>query len=68
MTALEFLLEILDAIGCWRLIVCAGPAIAAAWFLHDAVPDATWPWFVSVPVVTTAFILGLRWEWRAHRS
>ncbi len=68
MTALEFLWEIVEAIASWRLIVCVGPAIAAGWFLHDAFPGANWPWFVSVPVVTTAFVIGLRWEWRAHQS
>jgi hypothetical protein len=67
LAVLEILGEVVDAIASWRLYVCLGPALLGAYCLHSAVPDATWPWFVSVPVMITAFVLGVRWEWRACR-
>ena len=68
LAVLEILAEVVDALASWRLYVCIGPALLGAYGLHTAWPDATWTWFVSVPGVIAALILGLRWEWRACQS
>lgn len=68
MSFLEFLWEVLEAVASWRLIVCVGPALAAAYFLHRAAPGASWPWLVSIPLVAVALVVGVRWEWSQRES
>jgi hypothetical protein len=65
MTLFDIVGELLDLFRSWRLYLCVVPVLLGAYFLHDRYPGATWTWFISVPVVIGAFVLGLRWEWRA---
>jgi hypothetical protein len=67
MILFDILGELADAFCSWRLYVCLIPALIAAYFLHESLPDARWPWLISVPLVLSAFALGLRWEWKTNR-
>lgn len=67
MAVLEIIWEIADLFCSWRLYLCLGPALLGAFFLHASFPDASWPWFISIPIVITALCGGLYWDWRARR-
>ncbi|BET67789.1 hypothetical protein ASA1KI_27070 [Opitutales bacterium ASA1] len=64
------MLDLLDAVlvclCSWRIYVCVIPAALLAFWLHQAFPDAMWPWFISVPAVIGAVIVGLSWDVRAN--
>ena len=65
MAIFEFIFEIADIFWSWRIYVWLIPALLVAYFLHDNFPEARWLWFLTVPGVLTAFIMGLRWECRS---
>ena len=59
--------ELADAFCSWRLYVCLAPALLVAYYLHESFSGARWPWFISVPLVISAFVVGLRWDWKASQ-
>ena len=65
MTFFDFIIEVADVFWSWRVYLCVIPAILLACFLHNKWPDARWLWFLTVPGVLYAFVVGLRWESRS---
>jgi hypothetical protein len=58
----ELLFELACVLANWRLLVCLVPAILIACLIHGAWPEATWPYFFTVPIGLGCFIWGLLWE------
>ena len=65
MVFLEVLADVVDVFASWRLYLCLTPALIIAYYLNKAYPDAYWPWLISGLLVTSSFVLGVRWDWKA---
>ena len=65
MTFFEIITEVADLCWSWRVYLCVIPAICLACLLHDKWPEARWLWFLTVPGVVGALVVGLRWEYRS---
>jgi len=65
MTIFEIIFELADVFYSWRIYLCVIPTVLLAWLLHDHWPEARWLYFLTVPSVVGALVLGLRWEYRA---
>lgn len=62
---LELLGGLAELFCSWRVYACVVPALFGMWILHESFPGAQWPNFVSIPLVIVAFVVGIRWEWKA---
>jgi hypothetical protein len=65
MTIFDIIFELADVFYSWRVYLCVIPTVLLAWLLHDHWPEARWLYFLTVPSVLGALVLGLRWEYRA---
>ena len=65
MTFFDIIVDIVDLFWSWRVYLCVVPAVLLAYLLHDKWPEAGWLWFLTVPSVVGALVLGLRWEYHS---
>ena len=69
MSALLHLIEGLAELWCsWRLYLCLGVGLGAAFLLHRLLPEANWILFISVPLGIASFVLGVRRQVEADRE
>ncbi len=60
---LELLISCIEALILWRLWLPVIPTTIVAISLHHSFEDASWPWFVSFPLVAVAITVGIYWQW-----
>ncbi len=65
MTVFDIIMEVADLFWSWRVYLCVIPAILLACLLHDKWPEARWLWFLTVPSVVCALVVGIRWDYRS---
>ncbi len=52
----------------WRFFVGALPSVWAPFWLQSHLGNASWAWFVSVPVLLAGLALAAFWQWSHERG
>jgi hypothetical protein len=59
---LEFILGIAEILSSWRFFLCVLAAALGVALIYWLVPGTTWRLVLSIPLMLTGVVVGIRWE------